>query len=151
MRHLRKFNEAKEIPNLIEDILLDITDLGYLSRIEYIFWTKVEGDHDRSDSFQITIYDKKSNSYDGMMYIEEIIDTIESLVSYLESEGYKLQNNSEKKLEFIRLTNKKDPSSCEFKMQSTNIDQYTSMQILSNKKDNKWYISSTSISFEFRK
>ena len=69
MRHLRKFNESRDLPNSIEDILLDITDLGYLSRIEHILWTKVEGDSSRSNACSLTIYDKRSNEYKGMIYI----------------------------------------------------------------------------------
>jgi hypothetical protein len=147
MRHLRKFNESRDIPNSIEDILLDITDLGYLSRIEHILWTKVEGDSSRSDACVLTIYDKRSNEYKGMICIEEIIETLERLVSYLESEGYKLEDLSQRQLESIIQTNQKDAKSNQkFKI---SINDYVSTKFFTQ--DNKWYINSTSLSFDFKK
>jgi hypothetical protein len=148
MRHLKKFNESKETPTSIEDILLDITDLGYLSRIEHIFWTKVEGDSGRNDVCLLAIYDKKSNDYKGMMCVDEIIDTIERLVSYLESEGYNLENICQQKLESIRQTSEKDANGDPQKF-TIEIDKYNVMVFFT--KNGKWYINSTSISFEFRK
>ena len=77
MKHLRKFNESKELPLSIEDILLDITDLGYLSKVEHVLWTKVEGES-RNTSCKITIYNKKFDRRPGTidgMCIDDILNT----------------------------------------------------------------------------
>ena len=68
-------------------------------------------------------------------------------MSYLESEGYKLEDLSQRQLESIIQTNQKDAKSNQkFKI---SINDYVSTKFFTQ--DNKWYINSTSLSFDFKK
>jgi hypothetical protein len=88
--------------NILGDILQEITDLGYLSYVESLWWSD-----DRGNSIRITIYgkdefDKKFNCNVAYIYPDEVIEVMERLVEFLSSENYSLEEGSRKSIDVIK-------------------------------------------------
>jgi hypothetical protein len=104
MKYLKKIFEGKSMldTNNLGDILLEITDLGYLSHVESGWWSD-----DRGNDIRITIYgkdeyDKQFNCEVAYIYSDDIMEVIERLIRYLGDEGYSLDTNHKKEIEVIK-------------------------------------------------
>ena len=104
MKYLKRIFESKKSlnTNILGDILLEITDLGYRSHIENNWWSD-----DRGNSIRITIYgkdeyDKEFNCDVSYIYPDEIIETVDRLIDFLGSEDYYLWDHCEKAVEVIK-------------------------------------------------
>ena len=141
MKYLKKIFENNKVidTNILGDILLEITDLGYLSHIESSWWSD-----DRSSSIVLTLYGK-NRTYD--IYPDEIIDAIERLVEFLDGEGYTLFSNGEKILEIIK--NRPTEVQGVSKLLEIPVDLYNKVGMKWDEKTNQ-YIVTTSIGLEFR-
>lgn len=104
MKYLKKIFESNLMldTNILGDILQEITDLGYLSHVESSWWSD-----DRGNGISICIYGK--NEYDkdfgfdvAYIYPDEIMEVVERLVEFLNSEGYKLEESSKKTIDVIK-------------------------------------------------
>ena len=148
MKYLKKIFENNKVidTNILGDILLEITDLGYLSHIGSSWWSD-----DRSSSIVLTLYGKDTKApttsftnSTSDIYPDEIMDAIERIVEFLDGEGYRLFGNGEEILEII----KNRPTEVQGKLLKIPVGH--------NKVDMKWdektnqYIVTTSIGLEFR-
>ena len=106
MKHLKRIFESKFMidTNYLGDMLQEISDIGYLSHVESNWWSD-----DRGNSIKITIYGKSgkavgvSHGVSGdYIYLDEAMEVIERLISYLNSEGYLLDQPSDKKIQVIK-------------------------------------------------
>ena len=104
MKYLKKIFEANTMldTNTLGDILQEITDLGYLSHVESSWWSD-----DRGNGISICIYGK--DEYDkafgcnvSYIYPNEVMDVMERLVDFLNSEGYNLEESSKKTIDAIK-------------------------------------------------
>ena len=104
MKHLKNIFEANTMldTNTLGDILQEITDLGYLSHVESSWWSD-----DRGNGISICIYGKEE--YDktfgcnvSYIYPDEVMDVMERLVDFLNSEGYNLEESSKKTIDAIK-------------------------------------------------
>lgn len=105
MKHLKRIFEEKTMidTNNLGDILLEITDLGYLSHVKSSWWSQ----DDSGNSISICIYgkdeyDKKFNCEVAYIYPDEVIEVIERLIDYLELEGYSVSLDNKKEVEAIK-------------------------------------------------
>lgn len=88
---IRRFNESKSMldTNNINDILLDLRDMGYNYYIESVIWG-----NDNSNRINICIYGRSVKVEDDMIdtidmiYYNEILEFVERINDYLKSEGY---------------------------------------------------------------
>lgn len=101
MKYLKKIFEGNFMldTNILGDILQEITDLGYLSYVESLWWSD-----DRGNSIRITIYgksefDKQFNCDVAYIYPDEIVGVVERLCDFLKSEGYNPEENTTRGLE----------------------------------------------------
>lgn len=88
---IRRFNESKSMldTNNINDILLDLRDLGYNYYIESIIWG-----NDNFNRISVCIYGRpikiKNDRIDtiDVIYHNEILEFVERIDDYLKSDGY---------------------------------------------------------------
>ena len=101
MKHLRKFNESSQMidTNNLSDILEDIIELGH---VQSDWWS------DRGCSIDIVIYGDRErictgrgNSSIGYIYVPDFLPTLQRLVSYLETEEYSPDENTNKRIKII--------------------------------------------------
>jgi len=153
MRYIKKFNENNSwvsiISEEISDILLEVTDLGYYCHIETSQWT-----NNRNNSVRICIYGKEETIWDngyrlkiGFLYPDEVLETIERLVSYLESIGYYLGDSNKKELETIRNIKSLEKNKKEIVIK---LSLYSQIILVWDDKINNYKIQNT-ISLSFRK
>ena len=104
MKHLRKFNESSQMidTNNLSDILEDIIELGNTCHVQSDWWS------DRGCSIDIVIYGDKErictgrgNSSIGYIYVPDFLPTLQRLVSYLETEEYSPDENTNKRIKII--------------------------------------------------
>jgi hypothetical protein len=108
MKYLKRFNESNDVmerPKVdldlldINDILLDINDIGYESKVEFF-----------SEQIEIEILSNRTEFNRGSYiekgasenFYEDVIETVERLKDYIENENYILCNID------VNLTHKKD-------------------------------------------
>ena len=104
MKYLKKIFEDNSMldTNILGDILQEITDLGYLSHVESSWWSD-----DRGNGISICIYgkdeyDKLFNCNVAYIYPDEVVEVMERLVDFLNSEGYTLEATSKKTIDAIK-------------------------------------------------
>lgn len=104
MKYLKKIFETNEMldTNILGDILQEVTDLGYLSHVESSWWSD-----DRGNGISICIYGKNEHDKEfdcdvAYIYPDEIIEVVERLVDFLNSEGYNLEESSKKTIDVIK-------------------------------------------------
>ena len=84
------------------------------------------------------------------MCIDDILNTVEHLVEYLESEGY-YQYDDGKKLEAIKEVAQKDASEKQNIVSKLDNQGYIQSSIGFFTQNGQWFINDISISFEFRR
>jgi hypothetical protein len=138
MKYLKKIFESDKVidTNILGDILLEITDLGYLSHIENSWWSD-----DRSSSIVLTLYGKNQTS---SIYPDEIMDAIERLIDFLDGEGYRLFGDGENILEII----KNRPTEQRNKILEIPVGRYNKVNMKWDEKINGYKLTS-SFSLEF--
>lgn len=149
MKYLKKIFENNKVidTNILGDILLEITDLGYLSHIESSWWSD-----DRSSSIVLTVYGKDAKApttsftnSTSDIYPDEIMDAIERIVEFLDGEGYTLFSNGEEILEII----KNRPTEVQGKLLKIPVGRYNQVEMKWDEKTNQ-YIVTSNIGLEFR-
>lgn len=140
MKYLKKIFENNKVidTNILGDILLEITDLGYLSHIESSWWSD-----DRTSSIVLTLYGKNGT----YIYPDEILDAIERIVEFLDGEGYTLFGNGEKVLEVIK--NRPTEQVDKMFVLEVPIGRYNKVNMKWDEKTNQ-YIVTSNIGLEFR-
>jgi hypothetical protein len=141
MKHLKKFNESGQMidTNNLNDILQDIIELGYTCHVESHWWS------DRENTINIIIYGKSDRSILRFIDVQEILPEIERLIYYLESEDYKADENSEKRIQTLKnIPNKKTKQNIEVTISSSSI-----IDLVWNKDINKYEMLGT-LSLYFR-
>jgi hypothetical protein len=135
MKHLKKFNESGQMidTNNLNDILQDIIEMGYTCHVESHWWS------DRENTINIIIYGKSDRSILRFIYVQEILPEIERLIYYLESEDYKADENSEKRIQTLKnIPNKKTKQNIEVTISSSSI-----IDLVWNKDINKYEMQGT--------
>lgn len=81
---LKNFNESKSMldSNNLNDILIDLSDIGYEYYIQTIYWSNRNGNR-----INITFYGPESNK-SNMLYYDDLGEYIERINNYLNGEGY---------------------------------------------------------------
>jgi len=106
MKYLKSYSSITEsiasqiLPDL-DDILLELTDLGY----EYMVETRNFSGKDKPSLISITIYNTPSVSKDWVVILDsdkDVIDTLERLVDYLSTDKYRLEEDSHDKMNKVR-------------------------------------------------
>jgi hypothetical protein len=141
MKHLKKFYESGQMidTNNLNDILQDIIELGYICHVESHWWS------DRENTINIIIYGKKDRSVLGFIDIQEVLPEIERLVSYLDTEDYKADESSEKRIQtFMNVPSKKTKQNIEIPISS-----YSRIVLVWNKDLSKYEMQG-SLSLYFR-
>ena len=144
MKYLKKIFENNKVidTNILGDILLEISDLGYLSHINNSWWSD-----DRPSSITLTLYGKNQT----YIFPDEIMDAVERIVEFLDGEGYVLFDDGEKILEII----KNRPTEQVYKMfvaqlvLEAPIGRHNKVNMKWNKETNQ-YIITSNISLQFR-
>lgn len=80
--HIKSFNESKSMldSNNLNDILLDIKDMGYDYYVQTIYWS-----NDNGNRIVVTFYAPDDNN---TLYYKDIGEYIERIGDYLKTEGY---------------------------------------------------------------
>ena len=103
MKHIKRYKifEGNFMldTNILDDILQEITDLGYLSHVNSSWWSA----NDRSNGISVCIYGK--DEYDKIIgcevayiYPDEVMEVIERLIDFLGSKGYKPYDKDKKEI-----------------------------------------------------
>ena len=104
MKHLRKFNESRTMidTNNLSDILDELVEIGHVCHVQSDWWS------DRECSINIVIYGDRErictgrgNSSIGYVYVPDFLPTLQRLVSYLETEDYSPDENTNKRIKII--------------------------------------------------
>ena len=104
MKHLRKFNESRTMidTNNLSDILDELVEIGHVCHVQSDWWS------DRECSINIVIYGDRErictgrgNSSIGYIYVPDFLPTLQRLVSYLETEEYSPDENTNKRIKII--------------------------------------------------
>jgi hypothetical protein len=135
MKHLKKFNESGQMidTNNLNDILQDIIELGYTCHVESHWWS------DSENTINIIIYGKSDRSILRFIDVQEILPEIERLIYYLESEDYKADENSEKRIQTLKnIPNKNTKQNIEVTISSSSI-----IDLVWNKDINKYEMQGT--------
>ena len=81
MKYLKEFNESNILDiDIINDILLDVSDEGYESKVRS---TNVKTGGIFSKQIEIEIFNREKENF-----YEDVIETVERLKDYIESENY---------------------------------------------------------------
>ena len=104
MKYLKKIFEGKSMldTNNLGDILLEITDLGYISRVQSGWWSDDRGNDIRITIYGKTEYDKQFDCEVDYIYPDDIMEVIERLIRYLGTEGYALSPEHSKEIKAIK-------------------------------------------------
>lgn len=151
MNHLKKYNESHYSVvdmDTIYDILRDVTDIGYLCRVENEWWS----DEEHENRIGICIYgiDAGYSSYIG---VDDISDPLQRLVGYLKTRGHFPEYATDEKIKYIKSVNdsakKWNNENIELKL-SKKIDKYNVIDLSWDEKKKMYMIDSNNISFHFK-
>ena len=110
MKYLKRIFESNIMldTNTIGDILQEITDLGYLSTVNTSWRSDDKGNsitifiNGKMDYLTFVNGKKRIKKEAPCIYPDEVIEVVERLIDFLDSEKYTLQGDSKKAIEFIK-------------------------------------------------
>lgn len=157
MKYLKKiFESNKSVDNsTLQDILLEITDLGYLTRVESVWWADPEKP-ERSSYISICIYGRKARFKDAhsgfdmdhyYLYRDEIMEVVDKLIEYLSTEDYNLVEDGKKIIDVIKNKIPTKKTKDEINIKTSQYGQIT----LEWDDSIKGYKIGNAVSLEFRK
>jgi len=104
MKYLKKIFEGNSMldTNTLSDILQDITDLRYLSHVESSWWSDYSPNRIKICIYGKKEWDDKFKCEVAYIYPDDIMEVVERLIDFLESEKYTLEEGDKKEIDVIK-------------------------------------------------